>query len=283
MKRQESRERIAVLNEEFEALLDNPRAAEILTNEWLHDDTLPIPSVRLIELISVQLLHDPGSYRSIITAAEKGILEAMRSYVKECRECTSTIRKRLVGLSVARMHLFSFVYALDQNMLGWWLAKESFKMDGFEGTVLPIGKRRLARCTLEALTLRAFLLDDQPQVEGLSEVTRLNIGHRESHLTSSQLVARNMFIWLPFLNEKLGRAPSPTEMKGFLVTLYPNLTKSDTTWSEARRNYFQWDVRSRTRKIDQSQILKIARQAIKEGPYVKRIRSWRTPPESYRK
>ena len=283
MNRDEWIKRKDELNTEFKALLDNPRADEILTNEWLHDDTLPIPSVGLIELVSVQLLHDAGRFDWFHKAADKGLLQAIRLFLKQSRDYTSEIRERMVKISVGRMHLYSFVLGLNQDTLGWWLAKGSFEFDDFEGTVLPVGKSRLARCMLELLTLRAFHSNDLPQLEGLCEVTRIKIGQGEQHLSSSQLVAKNMFVWLPFLTKKLGRSPSATEMKWFLLELDPNLPKSHTTWAKAHKNYFLWDKSPRSRKVARDQIWKIANEAKKDGPKVKRERTWRSPPKSSNK
>ena len=48
MKREKMDIRPSPLLEELEALLDNPRAAEIVANDWLHDDSLPMPSLDLM-------------------------------------------------------------------------------------------------------------------------------------------------------------------------------------------------------------------------------------------
>ena len=50
------KERVDALLRELDAFLDEPRADEILLGEWLHDETLPIPSPELLEFFAIELL-----------------------------------------------------------------------------------------------------------------------------------------------------------------------------------------------------------------------------------
>jgi hypothetical protein len=279
MKREELLVQIEKLNAEFKELLDNPRADEILSNDWLHDETLSIPSIALIQLVSVQLLHIQRGWRWCLVAGNQGLLEAIRLFLKESRGYSNEIRERQVKVSVARMHIASFAFGLNQDTLGWWLAKQSFQFDAFQETVDPLGKSRLARYMLELLTLRAFYFNDLQQLEGLCAITRIEKGNREYPLTSSQRIAREIFVWLSFLSEKLGRSPSISEMKMFLLQINRDLSDNDVTWSQATKFYIKWDLVPRSRKTDPNQILKIARDAKKEGPMVKVVPSWRRDPK----
>lgn len=55
MKREKLDKRSTALLEELEALLANPRAVEIVANDWLHDGKLPMPSLDLIRCLRFRI------------------------------------------------------------------------------------------------------------------------------------------------------------------------------------------------------------------------------------
>lgn len=257
MKKQDSESRIANLQQDLEDMLSNPRADEILSNGWFYDGTLPIPSGPLLELLCVQLLHDWGRFEWFAMAGSSGVTETIHAYIGQARSHSDEVKRDLVAMSVARMNLFSFSFGIEPKMLVWWLVKISLCSEEMEGTALEIGRRRLVRFMLEALSLRAFFLHGVPVLEGLSGFSRVEARFLEAHKTSAQIVATKMFYWLPFLQSKLGKAPSFTEMKEFLLGLFPRLTTNKGTWSEARREYYCWKVPIWSWKIDKDQIGRI--------------------------
>ncbi len=55
--------REAALLTELEELLDSPRADEIVANDWLHNGSLPMPSLNLAYYLGIRMLTSDGIIR----------------------------------------------------------------------------------------------------------------------------------------------------------------------------------------------------------------------------
>ncbi len=268
--------RVDQIERELDDFLKNPRAEEILLNEWFDDGALPIPSPELLEYFAMELLYGFGKYERFANAGQMGTVEAVRLYVAELRGISSSSRRDSICFATARRKILGFGGA-TQNVLHWWPVIMALNSDLSKLPVIASGQRRLTRLLVESMSLRAVLQNDGLGLDGLAEAVRVNSGTSALKPTMSETIAFQILRWHPYLSRELKRNPSKTELEVFLRGVYPGISESAATWTEARKLIRVRAAAPRSQRIDRDQINKLALKARKKGPDVGRLPSWRQP------
>lgn len=265
---------------ELEVFLNNPRADEILLNEWLHDVSLPIPSAELLDFFAAELLYNLGKYSWRHCAETTGIKNTIKKLVLELKATPQAIVRVYIDITLKREKLLSFSVVNKggtmKNSLSWWLALWSYWGDYDEKKIFPEGNRRLAQHMLQSMMLRAVFCNDVTRLEGLAEAVRVHKRKSKFNPPQAHQIAFMMFTWMPYLKEKLGRFPQKSEMQFFLLKMYPDLSDSPKEWSAAAKS-IRFQTSERGKKADFNLLLKIVREATKDGPKVKKRPSFRCP------
>lgn len=263
---------VRLLFEELEVILKHPRAADIMLGEWFYNDDLSVPSTELLEFFAWDLLCGFGRMaRFLETGNERQ--HAVGKYVVELQSMPEDSRWNSIVYAVARRRIAELGGA-RLHVLHWWPALTSMGLDTDELPQIQDGKRRLARFVLELMTLRATFMSESLYLEGLVEAVR----SKPQKPQASHEIAFRMLEWHPYLTNELERVPSRMELEVFLKEVYPDVSDSSATWTEARKLVALRTAEPRRRKIDRDQIITLARNAGKVGPKVVRLPSWRKLP-----
>jgi hypothetical protein len=268
---------VDTVERELDALLANPRACEVIMNDWFVDGSLPIPSPDLIEFLTVELLHGHGKYERFVTAATKGPAEAVRGFIVELRGLSPDSRRRLIVLAAARRKVIAMI-GLKPTVLHSYLAVSVLDSELPSPSIIANGERHLMRVLVESVTLRSIFHSDGPRLDGLGEAVRLRAGTSQLKPKAREVIALQILNWHPFLSHELARHPSKTEMEMFLGAVHPDISDSSATWRDAWKLIPLPTAEARRRRIDQNQIIKLANKARETGPKVKRVPKWRIPP-----
>jgi hypothetical protein len=274
--------RIDAVELDLNALLENPRAVEVILNVWIEDGSLPVPSQDLLDFLATDLLHGFKKLVRFDDAGTKGTAEAVREYVVELRGLSPPSRRRLIELAVARRRLMQLM-GNQPHSLFWWPVLSVQESRLSETRDLRLGERRLMRLLAESMTFRSILLGDLPRLDGLGEAVRIERQNCKLKPKASEEIALMILLWHPYLVRELIRDPSRTEVEIFLRGVYPDISESPATWAEARKLIGVRTAESRSRRIDNDQINKLALKARKEGPNANRVPRWSIPPNRTRK
>lgn len=266
---------------EVNAFLDHPRAHEILLGEWLHDSSLPAPSAELLDYFAGEALCAPGRLTVFHLAETAGVSDAVKRLIHDLKVTPPIGARSSVVATLQRQKLLRLVRVgkggSGVNSLGWWLLLWGFRNDSADHPLFPQGERRMAQVMFQAMMLRAVFYQDVKRLEGLAEAARASLLPSEINPPAAHLIAVQMFRWMPYLREKLGRSPQKSEMQFFLLDLHTGLSDSPKDWSEAAK-IIRFEQPDRSKRVDRDLLLKIVVQAKNEGPAVKLKVSWRTSP-----
>lgn len=267
------------VHRDLEALLNDPRADEILLNEWLHDGTLLIPSAELLEYLAMELLMGFGKLGRFFDAGNKGTEEFVRQFVGEMKQISVDCRWKSVAYSIARMKAYRLV-GINGYCLSWWPCIRELELDDLGSPFLNAGKRRLVRLLIESMSLRAVFMRDVPRLEGLVKAVRADRDNAGFKTKKSELIAFQMLRWHPYLTEKLGRKPQQSEMRVFLLEVFNGaLADHESHWADAAKlvRFYPEDGK-RSRRADDSLLVKLGLEARGNDPKVRRSPIWRQPP-----
>ncbi|MCX6878700.1 MAG: hypothetical protein NTW21_33540 [Verrucomicrobia bacterium] len=266
---------------ELNDFLDHPLSAEILLGEWLYDSSLPIPSAGLLDFFATELLCASGKLTRFIHAETADANDTIKQLVSELKSAPSARVREEVDGAFALLRIVSFSVVskggAGANSLGWWLALWSFWGYSGEEQMFPEGERRLAQTMLHSMMLRAVFFHDVTRLEGLAEAVRVSKHQSGFKPPQAHLIALRMLRWMPYLTEKLGSPPQKSEMRYFLLEMYPGLSDSPKEWSAAAK-IIRFQRSERGKRANTNLLLKIVAQAKKNGPSVKRKPSLRVPP-----
>jgi len=159
--------------------------------------------------------------------------------------------------------------ACDPHTHEWlpilWPFLYPYAPEGDVGAVAhAAGERVIARGLIETMTLRAIFTQDHERVKSLS-VALKNIKHDQSQEpTVKNRIKGGILRCLPYLNEKLKRLPSRSEIQCFMRQLAgfngePEFPMRQNPWSDAFRE-FRYDEEPRKIRIDTDLIVKLARE-----------------------
>jgi hypothetical protein len=260
-----------------DAFIWSPRAADAFLGEWLHDDSLPVPSAEVLEFFAWDMLLGVGKYQRFIDA-EIDWQKTVREYLRDLRFMSEDSLWNFISHAIARKKIAEFCGASCFD-LHWWPALTTLGMEdeGLDSIPqLSAGKRRLARFVLEQMTLRATLLKEVLYLNGLAAF----VSGKESKPQMCQQIAFRIIDWNPYLSHELERSPSKTELQYFLQQIYPKISDSPATWADAHKLVKVRTAEPKSCKIDKSHIEKLAERAVKAAPGVKadrRLRRTRYP------
>lgn len=267
---------VSILHSELEALLKERRSTEILLGEWLHDNTLPIPSAELLEYLAMELLMGIGRFFRFAVASKDGTKAFVSHFVAELKSSPAEYRMKTVAYALARKKVYGLA-GIKGTCMPWQLCITGMELGDPGAPLLDAGKRRVVRLLIESMTLRAIFTSDVARLEGLARIVRINRDNEEFKNTKSEQIAFQMLRWYPYLADKLGGNPQKSEMQFFLLEMFPSLSDSPKEWSAASK-LITFRRRERGKKADTGLLLKIAKEAKRNGPNVKRVPAWRRPP-----
>ncbi len=273
MKPKEIDKRSVALLDELEALLANPRADEIVANDWLHDGSLPVPSLDLIRYLGCRMLT---GYGIKLEAAGMDRCRLISILVVHLRNESPKVRKTSIPSILRRLESFRFLNttgkkgACDRYTHEWLPILWPFLYpDSPEGNADAVahaaGERIIARGLIETMTLRAIFTQDHERVQSLSQALK-NIRHGQSpKLTLENRVKGGILRCLPYLNEKLERLPSRAEIQFFMRQLAafngePEFPQRENPWIDAF-DEFGYPAKHREIRINEDLIVKLAREA----------------------
>lgn len=268
---------VDAVERDLDALLANPRATEVVLNEWFMDASLPVPSPELIEFFAMDLLYGSGKIERFITAAAKGAAEAVRYRVLELSALPPASRRISIELATARSKVMALL-GLKPDVLHSYMVVSCLFSDSTEYPNVDQGERCLIRLLVESVTLRAIWFCDGPRLDGLGQAVRVSAGTYQFKPKEREVIALQILQWHSYLSDELERPPSKTEMEMFLRSIYPDVSESSATWSDAWKLIGLPTITPRSKRIDRDQIIKLARRAKVQGPKVRRIPRWRVPP-----
>lgn len=271
MKRENLDKRSTALLDELESLLANPRAVEVVANDWLHDANLSVPSLDLILYVGCRVLTGHGIS---LEAAAMDRYTLISSLINHLRNEPSNDRKSSIPRILRRLDCFKYLHtgktgASDSHLHEWlpvvwpFLYPEPPEGD-HEAVAHAAGQRLLARGLIETMTLRAIFFQDHERVKSLSLAIK-NIKHGKSQdPTLDNRIKGGVLRCLPYLNEELKRLPSRSEIQFFMRQLAalngePEFPERQNPWSDAFRT-FQYPADPRKIRIDEDLIVKLARK-----------------------
>jgi hypothetical protein len=163
MKREQMDERCSTLLDELEALLENPRAAEILANDWLHDGSLPVPSLDLIRYLGCRMLTGYGIKLEVASMDRYGLISTL---VDHLRYESPKDRNSSIPSILRRLECFRFLHtgkigACDPYAHEWlpilWPFLYPYAPEGdAEAVAHAAGERVITRGLIETMSLRAI-------------------------------------------------------------------------------------------------------------------------------
>ena len=267
---------VKVLFEDLEVFLQCSRAPDIMLGEWFFDRSLAVPSAQLLGFFAWDLLYGVGKYERFLEAGVDW-QRTVRKYVIDLRTIHIDSLWNSVVYAMARQKIAEMC-GKRHHVLYWWPVTAVRNLD----KVIEIegGKRRLTRFVLELMTLRATFMGDFPYLEGLAEALREDGDSAPCKPQKAQEIAFQMLRWHRHLAEKLGRIPSKAELEQFIQEVHPDISDATATWSDASKFVELAFTSLRGKKIDKDLIIKLALEARKTGPVVKRVPSWRSVPEN---
>lgn len=228
--------RCRALAAELDVLLSHPECESIISNDWLHNESLPVPSAELIHYFAFRLFIGNGNDR----AAEEKDRKALISYIiEEFRKETTEARAESIPRILDRIDCMKWSNTGKKGtdpFLHEWLPTVS----EFLNSPRADGRRILARGFLETLTLRAIHTRDHARIHSLAKAVRI-ITHGEAAPQSVEnRVMGEILRTFPYLREELERCPSRAEIECFIkerarVMGEKEFSDDGTPWSNAFR------------------------------------------------
>ena len=264
--------RESALLAELEALLDNPRSEEIVANDWLHDGSLPIPSLNLVRYLGIRMLTGHGIKLEVARmdryAFISNLVGHLRNESPEAR--TASIPRMLRRLDCFRFQHSGKKKTFDPYSHEWLPILWQFLYPGApegddEVVAHSAGERMIARGLIETMTLRAVFTQDHQRVKSLS-VALKSISQGQSIVpTVENRIKSEILRCLPYLNENLGRPPSRAEIQFFIRQCAAfrgelEFPERQNPWVEAF-HFFQYQAERRAIRIDNDLITRLAREA----------------------
>jgi len=215
---------------DFKEFADHPRLDEILRGEWIHDSSLPVPSVKLIVFLGAVLLRDGELLDELseleIEPGEALVIEKIKSTKIEKIAFLATLEaKRRVTAS------YSFPNENTQRLRHEW---ENF-MWHFREPESPMHRIIAHRC-IQMLTTRSIWEGDHEMLGSLALATEehyMRIWAKNAPLRDT---ISNILYWFDEVKHHINRPPSKTDMKEFIEVYYDNAEHAKAnrhTWSKA--------------------------------------------------
>ena len=260
------------LLEELESFLANPRANEIIANDWLHDGDLPMPSLDLIRYLAVRLLGVHGMRIATETGERYALIDCL---IGALREETSEARRASIPQYLNRLDCFRYLHSPvkgDPFIHEWLPILSAFLYPGGDGRdpdsiALAAGERILARGFLETMTHRAIFTQDHRRVRSLAEAMKIMARGSAVVPTVANRVKGEVLRAFPYLREMLGRNPSRAEIVHFVRQLAefkgdPPFPVRGNPWSDAFK-VLSYPADPRKVRIDSLKITQLARGVAK--------------------
>lgn len=221
------REKAKRLEKEFLELKSNPGLNEIMQGFFIYDGAFVAPSNDLILLIIGGVLKDKELLDILYELTEE---EGFKKIATLIAATSEEAVSNMAQLEATRQVTFSLLYTDDfegERASHWWPL-----VDTLRTSELAI-ERLLAKKAIDLLVARALWHLDTASLEALAVVTReLEEGVYDKG-RSERDVAREIIEYNTFLTQRLGRTPSKSECKEFLLGIDENLSDSPKTWSKA--------------------------------------------------
>lgn len=264
---------VRALFDELEEFLKNPRAADILLGEWLHDEILPPPSPELLEYFALDIFYGDGKYDRFLKVGSE-LTTAIRKYITDQSGVSENSRWNSVFYALARRRILELGGA-SGSVLHWQPALLEFLSGESEIPIVDAGRRRLSRFFIEAMTSRAVFMQDVPRLESLVDVVRSNRNGRIADPQVADGLALQLLGWHSHLTQRMGRNPSNRELEIFLQNVYPDITIAKASWSAAHKLLDLPRFSLQGKKIDEHLIVNLALKARRTGPKATKVPSWR--------
>jgi len=260
-----------VLLKELETLLSNPRAEEIIANDWLHDGNLPMPSLDLIRYLGARMVSGHGIKLKAAETERYALISLLVEFLKNEDEAerVASIPRMLRGLDSFRFLHEGKVGSYDIFAHEWLPILFIFlypdaPQNHPNAIAYKAGERIIARGLLETMTLRAVFTMDHKRLESLSKATKQIRSNRYQKPTVKNRIKGEILRWLPLLSEHLKRLPSRSELEQFIRAYASwNGEKEYATranaWSDSFRD-LSYPAAPRKIRIDREAIEKLARQ-----------------------
>jgi hypothetical protein len=263
--------REASLLDELEALLKNPRACEILANDWLHDGTLQVPSLELMRYFACRMLTGYGVKIKATMHDRNGFIDWL---VKHLRSETEEGRVSSIPRTLRRLDCFKYLHTgknCDPNLHEWlpllwpYLYPETPEGDT-DAVRVAAGERMIARGLIEAMMHRALFTMDYKRLESLAAAMKIIRQSKSMKPTVENRVMGEILRWLPYLEERLDRLPSRAELEAFIRERAAFMSDDDFAerrhpWAKAYKN-LKYPSEKRTIRMDRDLIQKLARKSV---------------------
>jgi hypothetical protein len=263
--------RESALLAELETLLDNPRADEIMANDWLHDGSLPMPSLILVRYLGIRMLTGYGVKLEVARMDRYGFISKL---VAHLRNESSKDRIESIPSMLRRLDCFRFQHAGKKKTFDphahewtpilWQFLYPSAPESDDEAVAHAAGERMIARGLIETMTLRAVFTQDHQRVRSLS-VALKNISQGQStEPTVENRIKGEILRCIPYLNEKIGRLPSRAEIQFFARQCAAFRGEADfparqNPWVEAFQ-HFHYPADRRAIRTDPDLMTRLARE-----------------------
>ena len=220
------------LNDELQALQRNPDLPHVLAGDFLYDESMACPSLEAICSLFTFLSHP--SIKIECNAVEWPFIAAHVvsendfSWLKSSANMVMTQRKMAeVASTDVNEKLFDVVNSRLVVELLCYLNK---KARGLVKSFIPIISMS-SLATKDSSVQRAVSTYIETDFFDEKVVVR-QFG--SSRLKVSQFIANEILLWTPHLRHELGKEPSKSQIKEFLLTLEPDkLSGRDEAWSQA--------------------------------------------------
>ena len=263
--------REAALLTELEELLGNPRADEIVANDWLHDGSLPMPSLNLVRYLGIRMLTGYGVKLEVARMDRYGFISNL---VEHLRNESSDDRIASIPSMLRRLDCFRYQHAgkkktFDPHAHEWipilWQFLYPSAPEGDDESVAhAAGERMIARGLIETMTLRAVFTQDHQRVKSLSVALKNISQGRSTEPTVENRIKGEILRCMPYLNENLGRLPSRAEIEFFVRQCAAfrgaaEFPQRPNPWVEAFQ-YFHYPADRRAIRIDPDLMTHLARE-----------------------
>lgn len=215
--------RESTLLTELEALLANPRVDEIVANDWLHDGSLPVPSLDLIRYLGCRMLT---GYGIKLAAASMERYALISNLVDHLRNESPEDRSASIPSILRRLDCFRFLNTgkkgvSDPYTHEWLPILWPFLYpDALEGDAAAVahaaGERVIARGMIETMTLRAIFTQDFRRIASLANAMRMIRAGKDHKPTTKNRIMGEILRSTPYLVERLGGRPSTSVIEAFV-------------------------------------------------------------------
>lgn len=225
-------EKASALAKEIHRIIHHDRADEIFINGWLHDGTVPVPSVDAIRFLTSQLL----ATKEFLQYVEAGhpVNAVIEKALSETRWNDETSIKEFVAWEqpFLESERFRNSESTKETRMHEW--REILRTFHHPSEPHSHGRRAIARVFLESLFLKAIFHFDTDAIRGLADVLDLIRRGEDAQASPSNRIASEILGWKTRVEGELGELPTKAEMRAFLEAYYPRQLSDDKeTWSKA--------------------------------------------------